>query len=382
VLYANRLVVVLVCMLLAFVPARANPMLLVDAQTLDVLYAEDAGQPWHPASLTKMMTAYVAFEEIAEGSISLDTPVILSRNAINQAPSKSGLPVGSALTLKDALYLLLVKSANDIAVGIAETIGGSEDAFVAEMNEVAQRMGLTATHFANPHGLHDAAQVTSARDLAILTLYIQQNFPQYMPIFGTQAVQLDDVRLESQNQLLTKFAGTTGMKTGYVCASGLNMVASVRRNGRDLIAVVLGGSSARERNERAAELLLRGLSGAASPTGRNLLALSNLPGAAPVNMRPKVCGAEAEAYKNAQEAAFPMGLDGQPSYLNDVVAGSSYIATNLGRLAFGVAVPRPRPPHTPIYAPPEVEIALEGELRGGVAGGPIIPFPRPRPDNR
>ncbi|HEV7290681.1 MAG TPA: D-alanyl-D-alanine carboxypeptidase, partial [Devosia sp.] len=289
---------------------------------------------------------------------------------------------GSALTLKDALYLLLVKSANDIAVGIAETIGGSEDAFVAEMNEVAQRMGLTATHFANPHGLHDAAQVTSARDLAILTLYIQQNFPQYMPIFGTQAVQLDDVRLESQNQLLTKFAGTTGMKTGYVCASGLNMVASVRRNGRDLIAVVLGGSSARERNERAAELLLRGLSGAASPTGRNLLALSNLPGAAPVNMRPKVCGAEAEAYKNAQEAAFPMGLDGQPSYLNDVVAGSSYIATNLGRLAFGVAVPRPRPPHTPIYAPPEVEIALEGELRGGVAGGPIIPFPRPRPDNR
>ncbi|HEV7291948.1 MAG TPA: serine hydrolase, partial [Devosia sp.] len=138
-LYANRLVVVLVCMLLAFVPARANPMLLVDAQTLDVLYAEDAGQSWHPASLTKMMTAYVAFEEIAEGSISLDTPVILSRNAINQAPSKSGLPVGSALTLKDALYLLLVKSANDIAVGIAETIGGSEDAFVAEMNEVAQR---------------------------------------------------------------------------------------------------------------------------------------------------------------------------------------------------------------------------------------------------
>ncbi|WIJ25638.1 D-alanyl-D-alanine carboxypeptidase family protein [Devosia sp. RR2S18] len=381
-LFAQRLVSALVCVLLVIAPVRANPTLLVDAQTLDVLYAEDAGQPWHPASLTKMMTAYVAFEAIAKGTVTLDTPVVLSRNAINQAPSKSGLPVGSALTLKDALYLLLVKSANDIAVGIAETIGGSEDAFVAEMNEVAQRIGLTATHFANPHGLHDPAQVTSARDLAILTLYIQQNYPQYLPIFGTDAVRLDDVRLESQNELLTKFAGTTGMKTGYVCASGLNMVATVQRNGRNLIAVVLGGSSSRERNERAAELLLKGLSGAASPTGQNVQMLANAPGAAPVDMRPKVCGAEAAAYKEAREAAFPMGLEGQPSYLNDVVEGSSYVATNLGRLAFGVSLPRPRPPHMPIYAPPEVEIALEGELRGGVAGGPVIPYPRPRPDNR
>lgn len=376
----RRLAFVLALIVVAVAPVRANPVLLVDMDTLDVLYAQEAGQPWHPASLTKLMTAYVAFEEIAKGTVSLDTLVTLSRQAVNQAPSKSGLAVGSTLTLKDALYVMVVKSANDVATAIAETIGGSEAGFVAKMNDVAARMGLTASHFTNPNGLHDPAQVTSARDLALLSLYIRQNFPQYMPIFGTETVQLGKAELESQNELLTKFAGTTGMKTGYVCSSGLNMVATVQRNGRNLLAVVLGGSSARERNERAAELILKGFSGAALPSGQNVLNLANNPGATPVDMRPLICGKEAKAYVAAQEAAFPMGLEGQPSYLTDTVPPTSYVATDLGRIAVGISLPRPRPPHVPVFTAPTVAASLSGDLRPGLpAGSEAIPYPRPRP---
>ncbi|GLQ08537.1 D-alanyl-D-alanine carboxypeptidase [Devosia yakushimensis] len=362
--------------------ARATPMLLVDMDNFDVLYAQEAGQPWHPASLTKMMTAYVVFEEIAKGSVTLDTPVILSAKALKQAPSRSGLPVGSAMSLKDALYVMIVKSANDTAMAIAETVGGSEAGFVAKMNDVAGRMGLTASHFSNPNGLHDPGQYMSARDLAVLTLYIRQSFPQYLPMFGTEVVQVGKARLESQNELLTKFAGTTGMKTGFVCASGLNMVATVERGGRRLLAIVLGGSSARERNERAAELVLKGLSGGVQSSGQTVLTLANNPGAAPVDMRPNICGKGSQDYVKAQEAAFPMGLKGQPSYLTDTVVPNSYVATDLGRMAVGVALPRPRPAHVPIFAvPTTAEAALDGGLRPGlpVAASGDIPFPRPRP---
>jgi len=368
--------------LLSLGRAEANPMLLVDMETLDVLYAEEAGQPWHPASLTKMMTAYVAFEEIAKGTITLETPVVLSKHALAQAPSRSGLPVGSALTMQDALYVMVVKSANDVAMAIAETVGGSEAGFVAKMNDVAARMGMTASHFTNPNGLHDPAQYTSARDLALLALYIEQSFPQYMPMFGTEAVKLGKVTLESQNELLTSFAGTTGMKTGYVCASGLNMVATVERNGRRMLAVVLGGQSARERNERAAELILKGLSGSAQPTGTTVLTLGNNPGVPPVDMRAQICGAEAKAYAAAAQAAFPMGLKGQPSYLNDVVAPRAYVATDLGRIAVGVNLPRPRPAHLPQFTPPSSEAALAVELRPGLnVSGNGVPMPLARPNS-
>src|SRR5690606_10348557 len=140
--------------------------------TTEVLYAQDAGQPWHPASLTKLMTAYVAFAAVNVGRLTLDSPVTISQHAWNQAPSKSPLKGDSAVTLQDALYIMLVKSANDVAVAIAEAVSGSEQKFVEEMNEMARAMGLTATHFVNPHGLHHADQVTSARDLAVLALYI------------------------------------------------------------------------------------------------------------------------------------------------------------------------------------------------------------------
>ena len=383
-LLLRRLALAFALSLLSLAPALANPLLLVDRATLQVLYAEDAGQPWHPASLTKLMTAYVAFEEIGKGTVTLDTPVTLSRYAVSQPPSRSGLKADSTVSLKDALYILIVKSANDIAVGIAETVAGSEAAFVAKMNDVARRMGLTATHFVNPHGLHDPRQVTSARDLAILSLYIEQTFPQYMPIFRTSVVQLGDVTLRSQNELLTSFAGAIGMKTGYVCASGLNMVAGADRNGRKMMAVVLGGSSGRDRNERAAELLLKGLSGSLPGTGQSVLELSNTVGAVPVDMRPNICGKQADAYVKAREEAFPIGLDGHPSYLTDKIADVEHVAIDLGRIRIGIALPRPRPPHVPVF--PSQDVAandnVDVSLRPGLdpAANPDIPYPRPRPN--
>lgn len=383
--FARRLGLVFAFVLtLIAVPASANPMLLVDMDTLEVLHAEDAGQPWHPASLTKLMTAFVTFEQIALGNVSLDTRVVLSRNAVNQAPSKSGLPVDSALSLKDALYVLLVKSANDVAVAIAETVGGSEAGFVAMMNDAARRMGLTATHYVNPHGLDDPAQVTSARDLAILSLYILQTYPQYAPIFATEEVTLGKRHYESNNQLLTAFPGTTGMKTGYICSSGLNMVATVERNGRRLLAVVLGGASERDRNERTAELLLRGFSGALSGTGRDLLTLVNDATAAPVDMRPLICGAGAKEYKAAQEAAFPFGLEGEPSYLEADVVARTYAAVDLGRIRDNIPLPRPRPFHMPVMTAGQETIEA-ADLRPGLEAvvsettTSTIPFPRPRP---
>jgi D-alanyl-D-alanine carboxypeptidase len=327
-------------------PAWATPMLLVDASTYEVLYAEDAGVPWHPASLTKLMTAYVAFAAIKAGKISLDTKVKISKNAWNQAPSKSGLEVGSSITMRDALYILVVKSANDIAVAIAETVSGSVPAFVDEMNAMAAAMQLTATHYVNPHGLHNEDQVTSARDLAILALILKRDFPEYADMFRTEVVELGKAKLESNNGLLLHFPGTTGMKTGYVCASGLNIVATAERGGRSLLAVVLGGVSARERNEMTAELLLRGYSGAVGGTGQIITQLSNDDGP-PVNMRAKICGKDAKEYVAEREAAYPMGLKGHPSYLTDEIDGLSYTATDLGVIIEGVPLPRPRPSWAP-----------------------------------
>lgn len=344
---ARRLLAILIVVLVGFTgTALANPMLLVDMATGEVLYNQDGGQPWHPASLTKLMTAYVAFAAIAQGRITLDTPIRVSRNAWNQPPGKSGLPVDSSITMQDALYILVVKSANDMAVAIAEAVSGSEDKFVVEMNQMARAMRLTATNYVNPHGLHDPAQVTSARDLAVLALYLRRDFPQYLPMFGTEAVTLGKASLESNNSLLGTFQGTTGMKTGYVCASGLNIVATVERQGRVLLGVVLGASSARERNEMTAELFLRGLSGAVKGTGESVVALANTT-AEPVNMAPQICGKKAKAYLAEREAAFPMGLEGKPSYLTDRIEGVVYRATDLGRVR-DVPLPRRRPSYAPM----------------------------------
>jgi D-alanyl-D-alanine carboxypeptidase len=372
----------------AMANAMAIPQLLVDMQTGEVLYENDAGLPWHPASLTKLMTALLAFEAIERGEVGLSTPVITTANALTVSPSKMGFPVDTAISLEDALYLLVVKSANDIAVAIAETIAGSEAEFVALMNRRGAEMGLDATHFVNPHGLHDTRQVSSARDIAIIALTIRARHAQYNSMFATQTVEHGQSRSHTNNVLLTRFAGTDGMKTGYVCASGLNIVATVRRGGRHLMAVTLGANSARERGELTAQMLFSGFAGGYRGTGLSVASLANRTGFAPIDMRPNICGAGAAQYNEARMEEFPVGLDGQLSYLTDTITPPVHRMTVLGRLR-DVPLPRPRPGDF-VSAPSVASSASPGIIPIGFGDGtppaamtltpPLVPLPRPRPD--
>lgn len=239
-------------------PAAAGPALLFDAANGKVLYAEDQDNQWHPASLTKIMTAYLTFEALKAGKLTLEQKIPVSENAYAQPPSKVGLPVGAEMTVDLALRALIVKSANDVAVMLAEAIGGTEEAFIKRMNETALRLGMTRTRFVNPNGLPAPEQVTTARDLAKLSRAVLQDFPEQASLWSVADMQIGRRRLRTHNGLLRTYEGADGLKTGFICDSGYNVVASASREGRRLVAVVLGEVSGRERSVRAASLLEHG----------------------------------------------------------------------------------------------------------------------------
>src|SRR5262245_22646768 len=239
-------------------PASAGPAILIDAADSRILYAEDADNQWHPASLTKIMTAYVTFEAMREGKLTLASKIGCSELASSQSPSKVGLPVGAEMTVESALQALIVKSANDVAVMLAEAVAGSQEAFVERMNATAARLGMTRSKFANANGLPAPEQVTTARDLARLATSVLRDFPEHAPLWAMLEVRLGKRRLHTHNGLLTNYAGADGMKTGFICDSGFNVVASAARDGHKLIAVVLGEATGRERTVRAANLLEHG----------------------------------------------------------------------------------------------------------------------------
>lgn len=240
------------------VAAAAGPALLFDASSGKVLYAEDQDNLWHPASLTKIMTAYVAFEAIRDGKLAVEDKVICSETAFKEPPSKVGLPVGAEMTVDLALKALIVKSANDVAVMLAEKIGGSVEGFVDKMNATAKRLGMSRTRFVNPNGLPAPEQVTTARDLAKLARAVVKDFPQHAGLWSMPAFQIGKLRLASHNTLLRTFEGADGLKTGFICDSGFNVVASATRDGTRLMAVVLGEPTSHDRSLRAASLLEHG----------------------------------------------------------------------------------------------------------------------------
>jgi D-alanyl-D-alanine carboxypeptidase len=223
-----------------------------------VLYAEDQDDQWYPASLTKIMTAYLTFEAIRAGRLALDTRIACSEAAFAQPPSKVGLPLGAEMTVETALQALIVKSANDVAVMLAEAVAGSEPAFVERMNATAQRLGMTRTRFVNPNGLPAAEQITTARDLARLSAAVIRDFPEFRGLWAREDMRLGKRRLSTHNGLLRTYEGADGLKTGFICDSGFNVVASATRDGHQLMAVVLGESSGHERTLRAASLLEHG----------------------------------------------------------------------------------------------------------------------------
>ncbi|WP_413990256.1 D-alanyl-D-alanine carboxypeptidase family protein [Labrys okinawensis] len=234
--------------------ASANPTIVVDAATGRVLQQSDATRPWYPASLSKLMTAYTVFKALKAGRIDGGTPIVITPRAARQAPSKMGYPVGTLITVDDALKMLVVHSANDIAVALAEGTSGSIDKFADEMNANSRALGMAQSHWVNPNGLPDPRQVTSARDMAIIADAIITQFPQYASLFQIQTIQSGARVLRTHNALVYRYPGTDGMKTGFICASGFNVVATATRSGRKLITVVMGAATPKDRTNQAVAL--------------------------------------------------------------------------------------------------------------------------------
>ncbi len=257
-LRASAAILVVLCFLLAGQRAHAAPTLLFDAATGKVLYAEEADRLWYPASLTKIMTAYVVFEAMKKGEISFETELVSTETAAKEPPSKIGLPIGAKISLELGLRSLIIKSANDVAVMLAESVAGSTEIFVSRMNNTAKRIGMTRTNFVNPNGLPVPGQTTTARDLARLTQALMRDFPEHAHYWATPYMRIGKRRLRSHNALLRKFEGADGVKTGFICDSGFNIVASATRGGVRLIAIVLGAYTAQERGVRASALLEHG----------------------------------------------------------------------------------------------------------------------------
>lgn len=250
--------------------ASATPTLLFEPDTGRVLYAEEPDRAWHPASVTKLMTAYLTFEAVEAGRIAWDDDVPLSDYARGQPATRIGLRGGIKLNIEQAVRGLILRSANDFAVALAERISGSEAAFVDTMNATARRLGMSRTFFRNPHGLPDAEQVTTARDLALLTIALLKDYPGRAEVFSTPTVRIHKGTFHSQNDLLRTLEGADGLKTGFTCASGYNVVASATRDGRRLVAIVLGAVNRQKRSERAAELLEAGFNYRAADAGTTL----------------------------------------------------------------------------------------------------------------
>lgn len=229
--------------------------IVLDANSGKVLHADKADEPRHPASLTKIMTLYLLFERLEAGKIRLDSQIPVSEHASEQAPTKLGLKPGQTIEVEDAIRGLVTKSANDAAVAVAEALGGTEQHFAEMMTAKARELGMTHTFYHNASGLPDDEQITTARDEAILGRAIQDRFPRYYHYFSTPSFTWHGEVLRNHNHLLGQVEGMDGIKTGFTQASGFNLVASVRRNGRHIVSVVLGGTSAAARDARMRSLI-------------------------------------------------------------------------------------------------------------------------------
>ena len=245
---------------LAAAPLHAAPQfsaLTVDARNGKILFAQDIDGIRHPASLTKMMTLYLLFQDLSAGKLTLNSPITVSARATYVAPSKLGVKAGDSITVETAIRAIVVKSANDVATAIAENLGGTESAFAQRMTRTARSIGMTNTTFLNASGLPNPGQVTTARDMATLGLRLMRDFPQYYPYFRIQSFVYDGQTVKGHNRLIGSYEGTDGIKTGYIAASGFNLVTSVRRGDKRLVGVVIGGRTGAARDAYMKQMLSR-----------------------------------------------------------------------------------------------------------------------------
>jgi D-alanyl-D-alanine carboxypeptidase len=275
--------------------ASAEALLVIEAESGKVLFAENAAYPWYPASVTKIMTAYAVLRAVRDGRLTLDKALPVSQAAAAQQPVKMGFPPGTLVTADNALKMLMVRSSNDMAVVLAEGVSGSIENFADTMNQHARRLGMTQSTFVNPNGLPADDQISSARDLAILARALIREFPEYDYYWHIPAIKMGKAVQRNYNALIGRYPGADGMKTGFICASGFNLLASATRDNRRLIAVVLGAPSAQARAVKAAQLLERGFSsnGALSWLMPSLGTVDSMQpiNAAPPDLREEMCGA-------------------------------------------------------------------------------------------
>ncbi|MCB1456117.1 MAG: serine hydrolase [Nitratireductor sp.] len=332
------------------------PSIAIDADNGAVLSSNRAFDRWYPASLTKLMTVYVTMRALRAGEIQPGSPVTMTRQAAAQPPSRMGLPVGTRLRVDTALQILVVKSANDVAVALAESVAGSIPLFVERMNAEANRLGMTDSRFANPNGLHSSDQYSTARDLAVLARQIFTEFPEFSKIFAVPAIRYGEEVDYSYNLLLERFDGADGMKTGFICASGYNMVASATRNGRHVIAVVLGAFSQTDRAIEAARLLLSGFEANGATTVGQFT--RNGAPVVPTSQRGTICS------KKAYETRYDPGAG--DAKIDSPLLGPRRSSTAPLEVRTGG-----------VDAPPS-----EAFLTAALAPKGKIPVPRPRPGSR
>jgi D-alanyl-D-alanine carboxypeptidase len=339
--------------------ALAGPSIVVDTGTGKVLQQEDAYKRWYPASITKLMSVYVTFRAIKAGEITLLSPVEISKRATKEPPSKMGYPEGSVLSVDNALKIMMVKSANDVTTALAETVGGSVGGFGERMNKEAARLGMTGSHFVNAHGLHSDEHYSTAHDLAVLATALHHEFPDRAGYFDIEAIAAGDQVINNHNGLIGRYEGADGMKTGYTCPAGFNVVATATRNNRQVMAVVLGAVSSDSRDYRTAELLTEGFG--KSPNAAPLLADLPRSGAdlnTAGNMRDQICNQEAQ-----KRIAKTRNAEGKPlvpsPFLAEMTRPRVVVSVALGgatgpkstqpRYA-DVPIPTPRPDYQPATA--------------------------------
>ena len=317
--------------------------IVIEESTGRVLFARNADKARYPASLTKIMTLYLLFEELESGRLSMSSRMPVSRVAASRSPSKLYLRPGQSISVKDAIFALITKSANDVATVVSEQLSGTEREFGKRMTRKARALGMTRTTFRNASGLPNRQQRSTARDMARLAIAIRRDFPQYFDLFSTTSFRWNGQRFNNHNKLLTKYSGTDGIKTGYINASGFNLVATVERAGVRLIGVVFGGRTGRTRDAHMVEILdksfkrvkpadirtqltpVRARSAAALP--KTLPVPPPVPGALPVAPPPR----------RVRHASIDLALAGEPAYL-DGTPPSPNVTRNAGPTQWSVQI--------------------------------------------
>ncbi|MCX7085299.1 MAG: D-alanyl-D-alanine carboxypeptidase [Methylococcales bacterium] len=279
--------------------------IIIDAENGNVIHEVSASQAWFPASLTKVMTLYVTFETLRANQIHLHDTLQTSAHAARQPNSKLGLRTGELITVRDAILALITRSANDAAVVLAEGIGGTEENFAVKMTATAHALGMSDTHFMNATGLPHQWQVTTARDLAVLAWKTYHNFPEYYPYFASHNFLFKGRELRAINKFTATYPGAEGMKTGFTCGSGYNLISSANQNGRRLIGVVLGGMTSPQRYQLMINMMNNAFANKFVSAGLNLTSMpTNNPGIPPYQLG---CGNMAQStFKSTEVDETPV----------------------------------------------------------------------------